>query len=338
MKKSIFILIISLVLAIGITFVGLASEYNLKLGTIWTASDPSTAAVNKFSELIKEKTNGSVNVDIYIDSQLGTLPDMLIGMKLGTVDMLHTRSGTYGWLEGASMFNICGAPFLWNSYEELEAFLHSEITKEWYDEAAETTGIRVFLAKGDTEPRQLTSNKPIRNVDDFKGLKIRIPETALTQNAMKTLGAQPIVIPFTDLYIALKQGTVDAQENGFITTKNQSLYEVQKYLMKTDYIREVEIFCISEKLWKSMPEDIKAKMVESASEAADIENQLTREMVREAFEFLKTKMEYIEIDVNSIQNKLISSNFYEEMDGNIWPEGTYSKVQVFKEAYETGKK
>jgi len=338
MKKCILILTLSVVLVIGISFAALALEYNLKLGTIWTDADPSTAMVNKFSDLLKEKTNGNVNVKIFNNSQLGTLPDMLTGMKSGIIEMLQTRSGTYGWLEGASMFNICGAPFMWKDYDELEAFLQSDTAKKWFDEAAKATGVRVILAKGDTEARQLTSNKPIRSVDDFKGLKIRIPETALTQNTMKTLGAQPIVVPFQDLYLALRQNTVDAQENGFTTIKNKSLFEVQKYLMKTDYIREVEIFCISEKLWKSMPEDVKTKMIEAASEAADLGTQLTRDNVNEAFEFLKTNMEYIEIDVKSIQDKLINSNFYEEMDGQVWPKGTYAEVKAFKDAYEAGKK
>ena len=334
--------LVSLILCICfaiIPFTAFAAQkdsYNLKLGSIWDDSDPSTAAINKFSDLLKEKTNGKINVRVFNNSQLGNITDMLTGMKAGTIEMLHTRISTYGFLEGASMFNICSAPFIWDNNSELEAFLQTDTAKKWFDQAAKSTGVRVFLAKGETEARQLSSNKPIRNANDFKGLKIRTAESAVVQQTMKTLGAQPVVIPFNDLYMALRQNTVDAQENGFITIKNKSFFEVQKYLMKTDYIRDISIFCISEALWQSMSEDIKAKMIEAAKEAADTGSKLTNEQVDQALNFLKTKMQYLDIDTKSIQEKL--SNVYEDFDGKAWAKGSYPAVKAFKDSKKTVKK
>jgi len=307
-----------------------AKTYNLKFGSIWDDADPSTVVMNKFGEFAEAKTDGAVKVTIYNNSQLGNLNDMLSGMRAGTIEMLHTRISTYGFLEGASMFNVCSAPFLWDNYEELEAFLRSDAAQKWFDDAAAKTGVRVMLAKGDTEARQLSSNKAIHNASNFQGLKIRTAESVVVQSVMKALGAQPIVIPFNDLYLALKQNTVDAQENGFITIKNRSFFEVQDYLMKTDYIRDIAIFCISESIWQSMSADMKAQLVAAASEAAEIGTTMTRSTIDDALEYLKTKMTYVDIDIKSVQDKL--GNVYEQLDGQAWAKGAYAEVKAFKDS------
>src|SRR5690606_6091030 len=130
-------------------------------------------------------------------------------------------------------------------------------------QAAKNTGVRVITAVGDTEPRQLTANRPIRTADDFEGLSIRTAESQIVQETMQALGAKPIVIEFSDLYMDLRQGTVDAQENGFITVMNSSFYEVQDYLMQTDYIRDVKAWYISDELWKSLSPEQQAILEEA---------------------------------------------------------------------------
>lgn len=335
MKKVLSILLVMMI-AVSL-FANGASEASgakktiqFKLGTIWSDADPSTAAVNKFAELVEEKSNGEMKVSCFNNSQLGGVTDMLTGMPAGTIEMVHTRISTYGFLSGASMFNICAAPFIWDDNAELEAFLKTDVAQEWFDAAAKATGVRVFLAKGETEARQLSSNKAVRNADDFKGLKIRTADSVVVQSTMKALGAIPTVVQFSDLYMALRQGTVDAQENGFITDKNNSLYEVQKYLMRTDYIRDISIFCIAENVWQTLTDEQKQILIACAEEAADVGTELTNAEIESAFEFLKTKMEYVEIDIKSIQDKL--GNVYEDLDGVCWDKGAWAAVKAFKES------
>lgn len=306
-------------------------SYKLKLGTIWTDADPSTAAVEAFSEMVSEKTDGAIQVECYNNSKLGGSTELLSGMPAGTLEMYHGRISTYGFLDGASMFNICSAPFIWDSNDELYAFLQSDVAQQWFDEAAAATGVRVILAKGECEARELTANKPISNADDFEGLKIRTADSVVVQSTMKALGAIPSVVAFNDLYMALRQGTVDAQENGFITIQNNSLYEVQDYLMKTDYIRDISIFCIAESIWQDMDQKTRDVLVECAHAAADVGTEQTNAQIEDAFETLKSEMTYVEIDVKSIQDKL--GNVYEELDGECWKEGAYAAVKEFKDSY-----
>lgn len=309
--------------------------FELKLGSIRTDDDPSIIALKEFIKLVEEKSNGTIKITLYNNSVLGGLPDMLSGMTTGVVDMMHDRISCYGILSGASKFNIVAAPFLWDSYEQLEEFMNSEDVQEWVEEAAQATGVRAFMIKGETEARQLSSSKPVRSAEDFEGLKVRTAEIAVVQQTMKALGAEPVVIPFSDLYMSLRQGIVDAQENGFLTIKNSSFYEVQEYLMQTDYIRDIGTYYISENIWNQLSENQKNALVEAASEAAEIETKITREQMNETLEFLKEKMTFVEIDLDSVKEKL-GDSIYEQFDaeGRAWGTGAYEVVKKFKENYK----
>lgn len=312
---------------------GIAEKtFDLKLGSIRTDDDPSIPALKEFVKLVEEKSNGTIKVTLYNNSVLGGLTDMLPGMTTGVVDMMHDRISCYGMLDGAANFNIVAAPFIWDSYEELEGFMASDDVQVWFDEAAQNTGVRAFMVKGETEARQLSSNKPVETADDFKGLKVRTAEIAVVQQTMRALGAEPVVIPFNDLYMSLRQGTVDAQENGFITVKNSSFFEVQDYLMKTDYIRDIGAYYISENIWNQMSENQQNAMREAASEAAEIETKLVREEIEETLEFLKSEMTFVEMDLDSVR-ALLGDSIYEQFDaeGRAWATGAYEVVKSYKE-------
>lgn len=315
----------------GNTSVGEEKTFNLKLGSIRNDEDPATKALKEFVKLVEEKSNGTIKVTLYNNSVLGGLTDMLPGMTTGVVDMMHDRISCYGMLDGAAKFNIAAAPFLWESYEQLEGFMNSDDAKVWFDEAAKSTGVRAFAVKGETEARQLSSNKSVATADDFKGLKVRTAEIAVVQQTMKALGAEPVVIPFNDLYMSLRQGTADAQENGFLTIKNNSLFEVQKYLMQTDYIRDISTYYISENIWSQMSEKQRNAMIEAANEAGEIESQITREQLKETLEFLKGKMNFVEIDLDSVRAKL-GDSVYEQFDseGRAWATGAYEVIKSYK--------
>lgn len=297
----------------------------LKLGTIREESDPTTLAAKKFAQIVEEKSNGSIKVQVFANSTIGGINDMFAGMQDGTVDMMYEGISSYGWLEAAKAFNIMSAPFLWKDYDQMIKVMETPEFKKLFDEAATASGVRVIKAIGDTEPRELTANKPIRNADDFKGLKIRTAEAKIVQETMKRLGANPVVIPFADLYIGLRQGVADAQENGFITIKNKSFFEVQKAVMKTDYIRDVKSWYISEKKWKSLSDNQRKIMTDASIEAGNYQTELARKQVDEALIFLKGKMEYVEPDMNSIRKKL--EGVLEQFDGELWPKGLLETVK-----------
>jgi len=255
----------------------------------------------------------------------------------GTVDMLYNTISCYAWLSGAGAreFAIVSAPFLWKDNQELQAFLGSPSVEKWIEESAASTGVRVLIVNGELLPRQLSANRAVRNADDFEGLKVRTAESVLVMKLMAKLGATPIVIPFADLYMALKTGVADAQENNFFTMKSMSFYEVQSHFMKTDYSRDVSSIFIGENVWSQMSDNQKKIMKDAAKEATDYEAAIIADTVEEVMAFLSTKMTYIEPDIASIQEKL-GTDIYRELDdeGSIWPTGTLDVVLEFKENYK----
>lgn len=310
-------------------------SFSLKLAGIKTPEDPASVAMEKFAEIVNGKTDARITVKSYNNSVLGSVNDMLSGMPTGLTDMFYNTLSCYSWLEGAKKFNAVTAPFIWDNHEQLQAFLDSDIAQQWFEEAAQKTGVRVLAAAGELPPRQLTSNKPVKTAADFEGLKVRTAEAALVQQTMKKLGATPVVVPFADLYLALRQGTVDAQENNFITVKNSSLFEVQKYFMKTDYIRDVSCIFISENIWKQLSPAQQKVLQDAALEAVTYEAGQIAAQMDETMDFLNKNMTYVEIDVKSIQDKL-GADIYKQFDtaGELWPTGTIDKILEFKAGYK----
>lgn len=310
-------------------------KFTIKFAGIKTEDDPATLALKRFAESVNNNPDANITVKTFPNSVLGSVNDMLSGMPTGITDMFYNTLSCYSWLEGAKKFNAVTAPFIWNSHEELQAFLESDTAKQWFDEAAEASGVRVIAAAGELPPRQLTADRPIKSAADFKGLKIRTAESALVQQTMKKLGATPVVIPFADLYMALRQGTVDAQENNFITVKNNSLFEVQKYFMKTDYIRDVSSIFISENLWKQLSPNQQDILQKAALDAVNFEAEKIAASMDETMDFLNQKMTFVEVDVKSVQDKL-GADIYKEFDeaGELWPAGTIDKILEFKANYE----
>lgn len=305
-------------------------KIEIRIAGIKSDDDPASAAMQAFADEVNANSD-TLSVKVFTNSVLGGVNDLLSGMTDGTVDMMYNTLSCYPWVQGAEVFNVVSAPFMWNDNAQLEAFLQTEGAQGWFEDAAQQSGVRCVIAAGELPPRELTANTPVTGAADFNGLKIRTAESALVQATMRKLGAQPTVVAFSDLYMALRQGTVDAQENGFMTVKSASLYEVQKYFMKTDYIRDVSAIFISNDLWNRMSEGQRDVVTAAAEKAVHTEEALIAEQIDEVVAFLEENMTYVEIDVASVQEAL-GADFYDQFDGDLWPEGTMEVVNAFKSA------
>lgn len=303
----------------------------LKLAGIKSDDDPASKAMQVFADEVNNNSD-TLTVNVYTNSVLGGANDLLSGMTDGTIDLFYNTLSCYPWVAGAERFTAISAPFLWEDNDELEAFLLTEEAQSWFDDAAEQSGVRCLIAAGELAPRELTANRPIAGAEDFKGLKIRTAESAIVQKTMEKLGAQPTVIALSDLYMALRQGTVDAQENGFMTVYSASLYEVQDYFMKTDYIRDVSTIFISNELWNSLSDVQKEVLSTAAEKAVRYEESTIAEQIDDVVEKLNEAMTYIDIDVASVQEAL-GEDFYDQFEGTLWPEGTMKAINEFKVSY-----
>lgn len=312
------------------TAAGDCGTRTLRLATIRAESDPTTIAANDFAARVTKATDGKVTVKVFPNSQLGTPGDIFAAMTSGqNVDMFYEGISIYPTLKGASAFTVTSVPFLWENYDQLLKVMKSPRFQKLIEEAAKSTGVRAITTNGDAEPRALSANRPIKTAADMAGLKLRIAEAPMPQAFAKALGAKPQVVAFADLYLGLRQGVVDAQENGAITMVNQSLFEVQKYYMPTDYIRDVRTWYVGDKLWQSLCSQQRDAITKAANESGEICTAEVRKQVAEAMATLKTKLTIVEPDKDTFKRALDGA--FTQFDGKMWPTGLLAEIEQLKQ-------
>ena len=254
-----------------------AAEFTLKLGHIADPQNPYAQGAVKFTELVKEKTGGAVEIQVFPSSQLGNQRDLIEGLTFGTVDMTLTSTAVLGnFLTEAAVFDL---PFIFrdipHAYKALDS-VGMEICKP-----LEKRGIKV-LAMFENGVRHMTNNRnPIRKPEDVKGLKIRVMEQPIYIEMMKILGASPTPMAFGELFTAMQQGVVDGQENPAAHIYTSRFFEVQKYISLTAHTHSAEPLLVAMGVWSKLPEAHQKSIQEAAFEACDWQRDLCRGLENE---------------------------------------------------------
>lgn len=183
---------------------------------------------------IEENSNGALQVDIFPNGVLGTEADLLSATQAGDIQMMATNNGYLVTVN--PLVEVFSVPFAFPSEEVAYAVLDGEFGQKMLDSMEEACGLVGLGYYESSDFRELTSNVEIRSAEDLQGLKIRVMPNALQVQLWECLGTSPSTLSFGELYTALQQGTVDAQENPVELMLSQRFYEVQDYLIKTDHI------------------------------------------------------------------------------------------------------
>ncbi|WP_246476148.1 sialic acid TRAP transporter substrate-binding protein SiaP [Roseibium litorale] len=182
---------------------------------------------------IKERTEGRVDIKVFPASSLGKEVEINEGLGIGAVDIIYTGPSFVERYYGP--IAISDYPFIMRGYDHWKSYRTSDLFKELSEGYHEATGNQVLslLYYG---MRHVTSNKPILKPEDMKGLKIRVPDSPLMLMFPKAVGANPTPMAFSEVYLALQQGVVDAQENPLPTIKFKKFYEVQSNINLTGHL------------------------------------------------------------------------------------------------------
>jgi len=256
----------------------------------------------KFKELVEEKSNGRVTVDVYSGSQLGTYGEMMQSMQNGDIGgMIFQPSPAVSFIPELAVLDM---PFAFVGYtkEQIDKALnHSEFT-EIIDASFEKSGYkRMSFAQAATF-REVTSSREMRTAEDFKGLKIRTLENNNHIMLWKSLGANPTPIAFGELYLSLQQGLVEAQENPYDTSLAAKFAEVQKYIIDTHHILYPNLFLVNKALYDSMDAEAKAAFDAAAEEAKAYAEQLMEESAQTSLQGLvDAGLIHIEIPADELQ-------------------------------------
>lgn len=325
MKISrVLVLPIALLLAMGIS--AQSWSQTIRLGHIRDVDHPTNAGAMKFKEIVEAESNGKITVDVFPNSQLGGPKEMFVQMKTGDLEMVYGGINTLSWIKGGEAFEITAIPFLFRDYEHMKKSLESDFFKPIIAEAEEATGVKIVAINGNTTPRGLsTKGRAVNSAADFKGLKIRTAASPTVLRAMQTLGALPQQVPFAELYLALKTGVVEAQENGALVVWSKSLHEVQDYYIKTDYIRDIETFYMSRLKWLDLSESDQDLISRAAVTAGEFETAQLEAQLEEVYANLRTKMTVIDSpDLDSIRAALAGA--FDDFEGDKWPVGLIEQI------------
>ena len=262
-------------LLVSSSVVGSASSkpLTLKFAYVLTPASPQTKGVFKFAELAEKYTNGQVEVKVYHSGVLGAERDIMEGMKLGTIDMTN---GTAGVLSAfIPKLQILDMPFLFRDHDHVDKVLFGEIGQELLDllPSAGYVGLSWF----EIGFRNASNSKrPIDSAEDMKGLRFRLPEVPPYIEYFKVLGATPIAMNMSELFMAFKTGTVDGQDNAPSHTYTQKTYEAQNYYSVLNYAYGASIIMISQQTWNKLDSAQQEGLLKAAIEAAVFERAVLR--------------------------------------------------------------
>lgn len=237
----------------------------LRLAHVVNTEDTYHIAAVRFQELVSEKTDGAVTVDIYPNASLGDERTLLEGMQIGTVDMGVITSGPVAnFVDEFSVFEL---PFLFPSNEAAYSVLDGEIGQEILDKLE---GVNLKgLAYAERGFRNITNSRnAINTPDDLDGLRLRVIENEVYVDTFRTLGANAVPMAWTEALTALQQGTIDGQENPVNAIHAFNLAETQDYLTMTRHIYAPAIFIMSLPKWSGLQEEVQEIVLEAAQEAS----------------------------------------------------------------------
>ncbi len=250
MKDSTVIVLLVCCLACASLLIAAEAEARtLILGHGAAPGNPRTLACDVFAKLVSDGSGGRISIQVQGSEQLGSDVEMLQAVQIGALDITANSQGPLATIvpEAATF----GLPFLFSMPQQAWQILDGPIGDK-LAALSENQGLKV-LAWWDNGIRHITNNvRPIKGPTDLHGIKLRTPKDPMTIDIFKALGANPTPIAFGELYLALRQGTVDGQENPLVNIWSSKLYEVQKYLSLSGHKYEMTPFIICPKTWQSL--------------------------------------------------------------------------------------
>ena len=256
----------------------------IKFSHVVASDAPKGKAAEYFKRLVEERTNGAVKVEVYHNSVLFRDGEEVEALQLGSVQMLAPTPGKFGPM-GVREFEVLDFPFLFDNTDEEHKVTQGPIGKRML-KMLESKGI-VGLAFWDNGFKEMTSNKPIRKPEDFKGQKIRIQSSKVIDAQMRALGAIPQVMGFGEVYQALQTGVVDGQENPTSNVFQSKLYEVQKYLTMSDHGYHGYAVITNKKFWDGLPRNVRATLEGAMKETTDYFNRIAKQENDDALEGIR---------------------------------------------------
>jgi tripartite ATP-independent transporter DctP family solute receptor len=313
------------VLGLAITGGAAQAQTKLKWAHVYEPNEPfHTQSVWAAGELAK-RTNGRYTIDVYPSSQLGKETNINQGLSLGSVDMII--SGSSFAARSYPPIGVTYYPYVFRDANHLLAYTKSDVFKELTKGYTDKTGHQI-LAVTYYGARHTSSNKPLKTCADMKGLKIRVPDVPAYLAMPRACGANTAPIAFAEVYLALQNGTVEAQENPLTTIEAKKFYEVQKHIALTGHIVDHLNTVVSANLWKKLSDEDKKIFSEVAQEAATRATNEIQAKEKELVGFFKEKgLTVSEVDKEDFKQNVLKNVTFESFG---YRKADYDRIQAIK--------
>ncbi len=265
-----------MVLALGLAFgtAQAADPIIIKFSHVVAAGTPKGKAADYFAKLVGEKTQGRVKVEVYHNSTLYKDKEEMEALQMGAVQMLAPSLSKFRPL-GVKEFEVFDLPFIFDDYTELHRVTQGPIGKSLLNKL-EPKGIK-GLAYWDNGFKSFSANRPLHELADYKGLKMRIQSSKVLDAQMRALGTIPQVMAFSEVYQALQTGVVDGTENPISNLYTQKMHEVQKHLSLTNHGYLGYGVITNKKFWDGLPADVRGQLEGAMTEATAYANKIAKE-------------------------------------------------------------
>lgn len=291
-----------------------AAEFEYKLATGQSLSQPINTRLGEACKRIQEASGGKVEIKFFPASQLGSDTDLLTQIRSGGVDFLNIAGSVLSTV--APLAGIANVGFAFGDYTQVWKAMDGDLGK-LIAAQIEKTGALVVAKPGDNTFRQITSSaKPIKGPADLAGYRIRVPVSPIFTSLFKSLGAAPTSINFNELYTALQTRLVDGQENGLVTIEAGKIYEVQKYVSETNHIWDPFFILGNRRSMAALPDDLKAVVKREFDRAASEQREDTVKLNTTLKDQLIAKgLTFEASDKPAFRKALSDAGFYKEWRG-----------------------
>ena len=256
----------------------------IKFSHVVAPDTPKGKGAQRFKELAEQRTGGRVKVELYPNSQLYKDKEEMEALQLGSVQMLAPSLAKFGPL-GVKEFEVFDLPFLFKDDAAFRGITDGALGADLFKKL-EPKGIK-GLAYWDNGFHQMSANKPLHAVADFKGMKMRIQSSKVLDAEMRALGAIPQVMAFSELYQALQSGVVDGTEGVASNFYTQKVYEVQKHMTISNHGHLAYAVIVNKKFWDGLPADLRTVLESCIKESTTYANAIASTENMQAMDKIK---------------------------------------------------
>ncbi|RKY03085.1 MAG: TRAP transporter substrate-binding protein DctP [Spirochaetes bacterium] len=320
------------------TVLGIATAadktYVLRFNTVAGPNEPQTLSMKKFAEVVSELSGGKIKVKVFHSGQLADQKTGILGVMRGSLEM--TSDASPSWFSDLANYPeiaVLEAAYIYRDLDHLYRVLTGPFGQKYWDTLARKSNIRVLdiWYLGTRELNLTRKAGVVRRPEDLKGIKLRMPNTEAWLDVGRALGANPTPLGFGEVYMALKTGTIDGQDNPLPTDYSEKFCEVTHYIVLTDHVIGYITPIINEKLWQSMPENYRFYIKQAMRVARFYQNEMVLEQEAKLLGIFQKEygMEIIVPDKKAFMEH--ARRFYSQPKfDRKWGKGMYARIQTME--------